>query len=171
MILNPIDAGDFLSFKLDGETFAMEAYRSREVLKYSSITKVPRMPEHLPGVVNVRGNVIAVIDFGLVLGTKTAENAKKDWLVIADAALGDERFQIGVPADAVQAVICLGIADIAPAPEIGININTDFIQGVGKQDDSFLLIVDVDKIVAAVYATISNSKSLRTDHGPGRQIC
>jgi purine-binding chemotaxis protein CheW len=158
MILNPIDAhpetSAFLLFEMDGETFALEASRVREVLKSSNIAKVPRMPAHLPGIVNVRGDVVAVVDFGLFLKTSTPQCGYKGWLVIADALLNDEPMRVGILANAVQDVVHLAPDDIAPPPEIGVNIDADFIRGVSRQEDAFLLIVDADKVLAAVHRTI-----------------
>jgi len=145
---------EFLTFRMGDETFTLEASRVREVLKYTSITEVPRMPEYLPGVVNVRGNVIAVINLGLVFGIKTVEDKKKGWLVITETVLGHEPMQIGILADTVRDVIRLDTVRIRPAPDIGINIDTEFIRGVGKQDDAFLIIIDVDKVIAAVHADL-----------------
>ncbi len=143
---------EFLTFRLGDETIALEATQVREVLKFTHITAVPRMPEYLPGLINVRGNVIAVVDLGLVLNINTVEDQKKNWLVITDGCLKDEAMQVGIPADAVRDVIRLDTEDIGPPPEIGINIDTEFIQGAAKQDDAFLVIINVDKVIAAVYA-------------------
>lgn len=148
----------FLIFELDGETFALEAPRAREVLKNFKITRVPRMPAHLPGIVSVRGDVVAVIDFGLVLGTNNAPNSHKGWLVIVDAVLSDESLRVGILANAVQDVIRIEAGDIDTPPEIGVNIHTDFIRGVSRQGDSFLLIVDVDSVIASVYRDIDPEK-------------
>ncbi|MDM8523474.1 chemotaxis protein CheW [Desulfococcaceae bacterium HSG8] len=149
------ETGEFLTFTLGNETFMIEASRVREVLKYTRVAEIPRMPAYLPGVVNVRGNVIAVIDLGLFLGIKTyGEDKNKDWLVITETAVADEPMQIGMPADTVRDVIRLDMADIGPPPEIGIDISSEFIRGVGKQDDGFLIIIDIDKVVAAVHADI-----------------
>ncbi len=142
---------EFLTFRLGGETIALEASRVREVLKYTNVTAVPRMPGYLPGVINVRGNVIAVIDLGLVLGINTVEDLKKDWLVITEVRLKDETMQAGIPADAVRDVIRLDTAEIGPPPDIGINIDTEFIRGVAKQEDAFLIIIDVEKVIATVH--------------------
>jgi purine-binding chemotaxis protein CheW len=143
---------EFLTFRLGGEIIAIEASRVREVLKYTRIIQVPRMPAYLPGLINVRGNVIAVLDLALFFNMETAEN--KNWLVITESTLGDEPVQAGIPAEAVYDVIRLDTAEIGPSPEIGINIDTEFIRGVGKQDDTFLIIIDVDKVIAGVYANI-----------------
>jgi len=148
------ETNEFLTFRLGGETIALEATQVREVLKYTHITAVPRMPEYLPGVINVRGNVIAVVDLGLVLGINTVEDQKKGWLVITEACLNDEPMQAGIPADAVRDVIRIDAAEIGPPPDIGMNIDTEFIRGAVKQDDAFLIIIDVDKVIASVHANL-----------------
>jgi len=145
---------EFLTFELGGETITLEATQVREVLQYTPITQVPRMPDYMPGVINVRGNVIAVIDLGSVLGIKTDPNRQKGWLVITEVRLKDEAMQAGILADAVRDVIRLKKADIGPPPDIGINIDAEFIRGVCKQDDEFVIIIDIDKVIAAVHADL-----------------
>ncbi|MDM8516802.1 chemotaxis protein CheW [Desulfobacterales bacterium HSG16] len=148
------ESKEFLTFRLSKEIFTLEASRVREVLKYTHITQVPRMPEYLPGVINVRGNVIAVINLNLFFGIKTLEDKKKGWLVIAETAVGDESMQIGMLADSVRDVVRLDAARIGPPPEIGIDIDMEFIRGVGKQNEEFLIIIDIDKVVSAVHTNL-----------------
>lgn len=145
---------EFLTFTLGNETFTLEASRVREVLKYSNITNVPRMPRYLPGVVNVRGNVIAVVDLGLILGIDSPDK-NRDWLVITETALGDERMRVGIPADEVRDVVRLDTSEIEPPPDVGLNFDTEYIRGIGEQDDGLLLVIDVDKMIAAAHADLS----------------
>ncbi len=145
---------EFLTFTLGGETITLEAAQVREVLKYTPIIQVPRMPSYMPGVINVRGNVIAVIDLALVLGVKPLLDPEKGWLVITEVHLQDETMLAGILADTVQDVIRLDMTVIGPPPDIGINIDADFIQGVFKLDDEFVVIIDIEKVIASVHADL-----------------
>ena len=148
------ESHEFLTFKLGRETFALEAAKVREVLKYEQITEVPRMPVYLPGVISVRGSIIPVMDAIIFLGIKNIEDKKKQWLVITEVILENKPVQIGIQVDAVEDVLRFGKSEIGSPPDIGINIDPAFIQGVGKRDEMFIIIIDIDKIIAAAYAII-----------------
>jgi purine-binding chemotaxis protein CheW len=139
----------YLTFGLGKEEFALEIIRVREVLDYTTITKVPRMPEFLRGVINLRGNVVPVIDLRLKLGMFAAERTKDTCIVIVEIQMDGEQMQLGCLTDSVQEVIDLDPSQIEPAPRIGTKLNTEFIQGMGKKDDKFLIILDIDRVLSS----------------------
>jgi len=141
-------ATQYLTFTLGEEQFAIKIAKAREILGYDTITKVPRMPDFLRGVINLRGNVVSVVDLRLKLGMSAIQKSAETRIVIVEIDLDGELMQMGVLADSVQEVIDLDSNEISPPPKIGTKINTEFIQGMGKQDDRFLIILDIDKVLS-----------------------
>jgi purine-binding chemotaxis protein CheW len=144
------EATQYLTFTLDDEDFALEIGKVREVLDYTPITKVPRMPEFMRGVINLRGNVVPVIDLRLKLGMGATERTVDTCLVIMEIEIDGELTQMGALVDSVQEVIKLDPTQISPPPRLGTRLNTDFMRGMGKQqDDKFLIILDIDRVLSA----------------------
>ena len=139
----------YLTFQLATEFFALEITKVREVLDYINITKVPRTPEFMLGVINLRGNVVPVVDLRLTLGMPETERTVNTCIVIVEIQIGTETIQIGALADQVQEVVNISAADISPPPKLGIKLNTEFIEGMGKHDDRFLIILNIDKVLTA----------------------
>lgn len=143
------ETGQYLTYKLANEIFALDIAKVREVLDYTTITKVPQTPEFMCGVINLRGSVVPVIDMRLKFGMSKTEQTVNTCIIITEVALDDEITVLGALADSVQEVLDLGPEQIEPAPRIGTRLNTDFIKGMGKQDDQFIIILDVDKVFSA----------------------
>jgi len=138
----------YLTFTLGEEDFALEIDRVREVLDYTTITRVPRMPEYLRGVINLRGNVVSVIDLRLILGMSAIEKTVDTCIVIVEIDINGEQMQMGALADSVKKVIDLDQSRISPPPKIGTKLNSQFIKGMGKQDEKFLIILDIDRVLS-----------------------
>jgi purine-binding chemotaxis protein CheW len=143
------DLDQYLTFTLDNEVFAINISKVREVLDVLTITKVPRMPDFLRGVINLRGNVVPVIDLRYKLGMGAIQQSADTCIVIVEIMMGDELNYIGALADSVREVIALEHGQISPPPKLGINIDNQFIKGMGKQDEKFLMILDIDKVLTA----------------------
>ncbi len=143
------DINQYLTFTLSDETFALDISKVREVLDYTTITKVPRMPEFLRGVINLRGNVVPVIDLRFKLGMGTIKQSVDTCIVIVEIMIDDEMTHMGALADSVKEVIDLDPSQISPPPKLGVKINNEFIKGMGKQDEKFLMILDIDKVLTA----------------------
>lgn len=139
----------YLTFRLGDEVFALDIGKVREVLDFTSITKVPRTPEFLRGVINLRGNVVPVVDMRLKFGMSRTENTVNTCIIIVEVEVDDETLVLGTLADSVQEVIEIDAAQIEPAPRIGMRLRTEFIRGMGKRDGSFVIILDIDKIFSA----------------------
>jgi len=142
-----IEINQYLTFTLGDEDFALDIGKVREVLDYTTITKVPRMPEFLRGVINLRGNVVPVIDLRYKLGMGTIKQAVDTCIVIVETMIDDELTQMGALADSVKEVIDLDPGQISPPPKLGIKIDNEFIKGMGRQDEKFLMILDIDKVL------------------------
>jgi len=141
-------ANQYLTFTLGEENFALEISKVREVLDYTTITRVPRMPDFLRGVINLRGNVVPVIDLRLKLGMNATEKNLDTCIVIAEIMIDGELTQVGALADSVKEVISLEAARISPPPRLGIKLRNEFIRGMGKLDEGFLIILDIDKVLS-----------------------
>jgi len=136
----------YLTFKLRGEVFAFDISKVREVLDFTTITKVPRTPEFMRGVINLRGSVVPVLDLRLKFGMEKTEKTVNTCIIITEVMIDGETIVLGALADSVQEVLDLPSDHIEPAPRIGTKLKTDFIKGMGKQNDRFVIILDIDKI-------------------------
>ncbi len=136
----------YLTFTLDKELYAMDIAKVREVLEYTDITRVPRTPEFLRGVINVRGRAVPVVDLRLKFGLSRTEQTVNTCIIIVEVDVDGEATVLGALADSVQEVFDLEPDQIEPAPSLGSRIKTEFIAGMGKHGDEFIIILDIDKV-------------------------
>lgn len=139
-------ATQYLTFKLEEETFALDIAKVREVLDFTRVAKVPRTPDFMRGVINLRGNVVPVVDLRLKFGMSRTEKTANTCVIITEVSLDGEVVVLGCMADSVQEVLDLEPGQIRPPPRIGTRVNTDFIRGMGKHEEQFILILDIDKV-------------------------
>jgi purine-binding chemotaxis protein CheW len=140
------EAAQYLTFKLSDEIFAVEVSKVREILEYIKITKVPRTPEFMRGVINVRGSVVPVLDLRLKFGMSVTEQSINTCIIVLEINFEGETTILGALADSVQEVIELEPDQIEPAPKIGTQLRTEFIKGIGKRDNEFIMILDIDRV-------------------------
>lgn len=140
------ETSQYLTFRLAQEMFALDVSQVREVLDVTTITKVPRSPEFMRGVINVRGSVVPVVDLRLKFGMPGIERTVDTRIVVMEISLNGEICVVGALADAVHDVMDLDAASIEQAPKIGARWNTEFINGIGKLDDQFIIILDIDSV-------------------------
>jgi purine-binding chemotaxis protein CheW len=136
----------YLTFGLGEEVFALDIAQVREVLDFTAITRVPRMPAFMRGVINLRGSVVPVVDLRVKFGMQSTERTVNTCIIIAELSLGQERTVIGALADSVREVIDLEAGQIEPAPRIGTSLDAAFIRGMGRRDERFVIILDVDRV-------------------------
>ena len=148
------EATQYLTFKLDEETFALDVAKVREILDFTDITKVPRTPDFMRGVINLRGSVVPVVDMRLKFGMSKTEKTVNTCIVVTEVTSEGETTVLGALADSVQEVIDLEPDQIEPAPRIGTKLNTDFIRGMGKHNDGFIMILDIDRVFSAEEITL-----------------
>ena len=139
----------YLSYTLAGEEFALDIARVREVLDLTKITRIPRMPQYLRGVINLRGQVVPVVDQRLKFGLETVDDGKDTRIIILDVEVGGAAVVLGAVADAVHEVIEIGPGKIAGPPSLGGSLNSNFIRGMGRREEDFVIILDVDRIFSA----------------------
>lgn len=137
----------YLTFMLDKEQFAVDIAKVREVLEFTSVTKVPRTPEFMRGVINLRGSVVPVVDLRLKFGLTKTESTIDTCVIITEVEARGEKTVLGALADSVQEVIELEPKSIEPAPRMGTRVNIDFIRGMGKRDERFMIILDIDRVL------------------------
>ncbi len=138
----------YLTFTVATEVFAIAISAIKEIIEYRPPTEVPMMPPHIRGVINLRGRVVPVIDLAVRFGRTKAEASRRTCIVILEIHQEDQQQEIGVVVDAVSAVLDMADADIEPPPKFGAKLRTDFISGMGKIDDKFVIILDVDKVLS-----------------------
>ena len=127
-----METAQYLTFTLDEEVFALDIGKVREVLDFTTVTRVPRTPEFMRGVINLRGNVVPVVDMRQKFGMSATERGVNTCIIIVEVTVDAETTVLGAMADSVQEVLDLEPDQIEPAPRIGTRLNVDFIQGMGK---------------------------------------
>jgi purine-binding chemotaxis protein CheW len=140
------DTRQYLTFKLSDEVFAVDVAQVREILDLTPITKVPRSPEFMRGVINLRGSVVPVVDMRLKFGMPKTEYTINTCIVVVEVNIEGEPTILGAMADSVQEVFELMPGQIDPPPRIGTSLRLDFIHGIGKRDDLFIMVLDIDKV-------------------------
>ncbi len=142
-------ATQYLTFTLRDEDFAIEIAKVREVLDVSNLTRIPRMPDYLSGVINLRGNVVPVMDLGRKLGMHPIERTKNTCIMIVEVEVEGTVVEMGALTDSVQMVLDLLAGDIEGVPKMGTNLDTKFLKGMGHQDDKILILLDIDRVMAS----------------------
>ena len=140
------EATQHLTFKLDEEVFAVDIFKVREVLEYTTVTKVPQTPPFMRGVINLRGSVVPVVDLRLKFGMTKTSTTVNTCVIIVEVSLDGESTVLGALTDSVQEVFEFEPSQIEPAPKIGTRLKTEFIKGMGKRDEEFIIILDLDKV-------------------------
>ena len=136
----------YVTFRLGGEMFALEIEKVREVLDFPEVTKVPQTPDFMCGVINLRGNVVPVVDLRLKFGMTETVQTVDTRVVIVEIIVDEEATVLGALADSVSEVIEMEPEQIGPAPKIGTRLRTEFIKGMGKRDSEFIIILDIDHV-------------------------
>ncbi len=144
----PSDPTQYLTFMLGTEVFAIGILGIKEIIEYGSLTEVPMMPECVRGVINLRGAVVPVMDLLARFGRPPCAVTKRTCIVIVELATEDEQHVIGVVVDAVNEVLDIAAADIEPAPAFGARIRSEFILGMGKVRGKFVILLDVQHVLA-----------------------
>ncbi len=141
-----IDANQYLTFKLGDEEFGLTIAKVREVLDFTSLTKVPQTPDYMCGVLNLRGSVVPVVDLKLKFGLQQTARTVNTCIIIVEIEIDGEITVLGVLADAVHEVVEIDAEQVEPAPKIGTRLDTAFIQGMGQLEEDFVVILDIDKV-------------------------
>ena len=140
--------GKYLTFALGAEEYGLEILKVREIIGYMDITAVPQTPAHVKGVINLRGQVIPVIDLRLKFGMEEAEVTEETCVIVVEISQGDRSFSTGIIVDHVQEVLDIEGEAIEDSPQFGSTVDTDFILGMGKIGETVKILLDIDKVLA-----------------------
>ena len=146
--MNAADALNVLTFDLQGEIFAIEATRVREILDPGNVTEVPGAPGYVDGLINVRGRVVPLADLRLRFGMERRPLTADSRFVVVDAGQGAQALPVGLRADKVYEVTELAAAVLEETPRIGMRWPPEFIRWIGKRGRDFIVVLDIDRIFA-----------------------
>jgi purine-binding chemotaxis protein CheW len=157
-----IQTESFLTFKLEEEIFAVNVEKVIEIQELRQITKVPKTPVYMRGVVNLRGSVLPVIDTRIKFGMSQLTETVNTCILVLKIEIENDSILLGLLVDSVQEVLELTSAQITPPPSIGSKYKSDFITGMGKLNENFVMLLDIDKIfsvddIVNVQQTVVNS--------------
>ncbi len=152
----------FLSFRLGKETFAVSVKKVLEVLQQQHITEVPDVPPYIKGVINFRGDILPICDARIKFNLPVQSNDEKSVVIVLDLQNNDRTIRIGAIADGVKDVISIEETDIRPVPEMGLKYNAEYLSGMIKSGDTFIMVLNVDKVfttddVTQIQTSIENS--------------
>ena len=137
----------YLAFNLDEESFALDVARVREILEFTAVTKVPGTPDFMKGVINLRGSVVPVMDMRVKFNLPAKEKTVDTCIIVVEATLSDEeQVVLGALVDSVQEVFELEPDQIQPVSKISTGLSSRFITGMGKRDENFVIILDLDRV-------------------------
>lgn len=140
----------FLAFRLDEESFALDVAQIREILDRTPITRIPRMPSFMKGVINLRGAVVPVVDMRIKFDLGRVEETVDTCIIVVEIQVGGDQTVIGALVDAVQEVFELTPEQIEAPPRIGTKLSTEFIEGMGRREDGFVIVLDADRVFSGV---------------------
>lgn len=136
----------YLSFKLGDETFAVTVGRVHEILEIPSITKVPKSPDFMRGIINLRGSVLPVIDTRIKFNLGPTEYTVNSSIIVLTVNVDNESIQLGAIMDSVQEVIELEEENILPSPSIGSRYRSEFIKGIANINEQFIMVLNIDEV-------------------------
>ena len=140
-----LEGGKFLTFKLKDEEYGLEILKVREILGLMDITTIPQTPEYVKGVVNLRGQVIPVIDLRLKFGMKEGEYDRRTCIIVVDV----DGVMMGIVVDTVSEVMNIDSGSIEQTPSFGVKLNTNYILGMGKVQGKVKILLDIDKVLTS----------------------
>lgn len=143
-----IPTRQFLTFRIGAELFGMDLTQTREILEFNGVTEVPLMPKFLRGVINLRGEVVPVIDLAVRLGRNPVQVQRRTCIIVVELHADDQFYVLGLLADAVSEVVEIADSEIDEAPAFGSNIRAEFIKGIAKRDNQFVVLLDANNALS-----------------------
>jgi purine-binding chemotaxis protein CheW len=142
--------GKYLTFSLGHEQYGLEILKVREIFGYMEITAVPQTPAYVKGVINLRGQVIPVVDLRAKFGMATTEVTEQTCIIVVEISQARRKFDMGIVVDQVEEVLDIAGKDIEASPQFGSSVDTSFILGMGKVGDSVKILLDIDRVLCTV---------------------
>lgn len=163
-----VQGRQYLTFVVGGDTFAIAIASIKEIIEHRAPTRVPMMPAFMCGVINLRGHVVPVIDLSVRFGRSPLEVGKRTCIVIVEVEQDGESHDIGIMVDAVSAVLEIADSNIEPAPSFGAKVRADFIGGMGKINERFVVILEIDRVLSVEeLSALSGAAADAAQPGPG----
>jgi purine-binding chemotaxis protein CheW len=144
-----IKTGKYLTFTLADEEYGIGILKVKEIIGMMAITSVPRTPDFVKGVINLRGKVIPVIDLRVKFGMPAIDYTDRTCIIVVEIDANDMTIQIGIVVDSVSEVLNIKEDEIENAPSFGTSINMDYILGMAKIDSGVKILLDIDKVLSA----------------------
>ncbi len=161
-------AGQYLTFVLAGEIYAFGILNIKEIIDYGNLTEVPMMPSFVRGVINLRGSVVPVVDLSARFGKGNTQIAKRTGIIIVETVHDGEdsgQQDIGIIVDAVNEVVDINQQEIEPPPSFGAGIRPDFITGMAKRNNRFVILLNVDRVLSVEeMVNLSKAASGESEH-------
>jgi len=142
-------AGKYLTFELGNEVYGIEILKVQEIIGMMNVTAVPRTPEFVRGVINLRGKVIPVVDLRIKFGMDSKDDTERTCIIVVQVSKGETSVIMGVIVDEVSEVLDIAGEQVEPAPTFGTTVNTDFILGMGKIDKKVVMLLDVNRVLGS----------------------
>lgn len=145
------DTGRYLTFTLNGESYALDIFHITEIIEYRSLTAVPMAPDFVRGVINLRGRAVPVVDLGIRFGQGPTAVGRRTSIIIVhidDTTESADGQDIGILVDIVNKVVGFGAGDLEPAPTFGTGIQPDFISGMARRDNDFIIVLDLARVLS-----------------------
>jgi len=158
-----------LTFKLAEEVYGVNIMFVKEVIDHTKVTKVPQTPDYMEGVINLRGNVVPVIDLKHKFGMGSTKKTVNTCVIIVEVDIEDEVVVLGAMADSVQEVVEFDYENIEPAPKIGTSLRTEFIEGMAKKGDDFVIILNINSVFTSGELSAITEKNMDIDTEPAEQ--
>jgi purine-binding chemotaxis protein CheW len=136
----------FLTFHIDDVVYGVNIEGIREILEFHTVTAIPMAPKFIRGVLNLRGSVVPIIDLAVRLGKEPAEDTNRTCIIVVEVKDEDESIEIGFIVDSVDEVLGLNEEDIEPSPSFGVDIRTDFIDGMGRKNEDFVVLLGLETV-------------------------
>jgi len=143
------EINSYLSFNLGEEEFAAHVGKVLNILEMTKITVVPKAPEYMKGVINLRGTVLPVVDTRIKFGMSPTEYTTNTCIVVMEIEMEGDIVQVGALVDSVQAVLEIDDTQIQPPPSIGSKYKSEFIYGMAKLDERFIMLLDMEKVFSS----------------------
>lgn len=147
--VNDSRAGKYLTFALGSEEYGLEILKVREIIGYMDITAVPHTPAHVKGVINLRGQVISVVDLRSRFAMTAIQRTDQTCIIVVEIQKEGRRICMGIVVDRVSEVLDIPGQSIEDAPAFGADIDTSFIRGMGKIGQNVKILLDIDKVLTA----------------------
>jgi purine-binding chemotaxis protein CheW len=141
-------AGKYLTFRLGGEEYGLEILKVQEIIQMQPVTRVPRTPDHIRGVINLRGKVIPVVDLRKKFSLEDAHDTEKTCIIVVQITLDVLKVVMGIIIDEVMEVLDIRAENIEETPAFDASVTTEFILGMGKIGGGVKILLDIDRVLS-----------------------